>query len=193
MQPTDRPLGEFLDDIASEQVAPAGGSVIATTGAMGAALCEMVCVHTIAAGDAETSTATLGDLREDLERRRRSLLALADRDAAVVEELFGARRGQPSARLAKRATGVPLAIAEACLHVLEDADRVIDLGAGGVVADARIGASLADSALRASLWMVRANLDTLAESSFAAEVADRAAAVERAAADLSVSLGNPTG
>ena len=180
--PTEQSLGSFLDEVASERVAPAGGTAIATTGAMGAALCEMVCIHTLAARD--TDARSLPALRSDLERQRRSLLALAAQDAAVVDELFGGDGEGPSERLSKRAVGIPLAVAESCLRVLEIAERVIEQGRGGVVADARIGASLAAAALRAALWMVRGNLDALSAPSFAADVADRADAIERAAADV---------
>ena len=182
--PTEQSLSSFLDEVASERVAPAGGTAIAATGAMGAALCEMVCIHTLAARDADADTSSLPALRSDLERQRRSLLALAAQDAAVVDELFGGDGEGPSERLSKRAVGIPLAVAESCFRVLEVAERVTELGSGGVVADARIGASLAAAALQAALWMVRGNLDALSAPSFAADIADRADAIERAAADI---------
>ncbi|MFB6091803.1 MAG: cyclodeaminase/cyclohydrolase family protein [Haloquadratum sp.] len=179
--PTTRSLRTLLDDVAADRVAPAGGTGAAVTGAMGAALCEMVCLHTDA-----------GNLRSDLERRRQSLLALADRDAAVVDELFGggqaAEGPSADARLQKRATGVPLAVAEASLAVLAGADRLLEGGRSGVLADAETGAYLADAALRASLATVRINLDALADPAFAATVADRADSIEGSAAETRASV-----
>ncbi|WP_348533021.1 cyclodeaminase/cyclohydrolase family protein [Halolamina sediminis] len=37
----------FLADVASDRAAPAGVSAAAVTGALGAALCEMACIHTL--------------------------------------------------------------------------------------------------------------------------------------------------
>jgi formiminotetrahydrofolate cyclodeaminase len=203
----DAPIGEFLDDIASKRVAPAGGTAAAITGATGAALCEMVCVHTMAAergrsnepsetADTEEAERTPGadhavsnadpepsfpEVRAGLRRRRKALLALADRDGAVVEELFGADR-QSSTRVKRRAAGIPLAVSEAALEVLLDAETVFRHGQNGVAADAKTGAYLADAAVRASVETVRINAAALPEGSFAADIEDRAADIAESAA-----------
>ena len=189
----DMPIGEFLDAVASERVAPAGGSAVAIAGATGAALCEMACVHTLAArdesnpdgrdaadGSPQTEGPTLTELGTDLERQRHTLLALAEGDAELVDELFGGGEG-PTERLRKRATGVPLAIAEASLAVLEGAAIVRNRARPGVAADAITGAYLADAAVGASLATVRANLETLSDEEFAAGVIDRVEAIEGSA------------
>ena len=204
----DAPIGEFLDDVASERVAPAGGTAAAITGATGAALCEMVCVHTMAAGrdrpagppgavdgdvagnesgtehaklDGDSEEPSFPRMRSALRRRRKTLLALADRDGAVVEELFGAD-GAPSTRVERRATGIPLAVAEAALEVLMAAEAAFRHGRAGVAADARTGAYLADAAVRASVTTVRINAAALPEGSFATDVEERATDVAAAAA-----------
>ena len=179
----DTPVGEFLDAVASEQVAPAGGTAAALTGATGAALCEMVCVHTVAAaGDGEES-GVLAALRSGLERRRRRLLALGDQDATLVGDLFGGGR-EPSARLRRRAAGIPLAVSEAAVSVLSDAETAHRRGRPGVAADAKTGAFLADAAVRASLETVRINTAALPDQSFASRLEARAGDVERAAAEV---------
>ncbi|MFC6872213.1 cyclodeaminase/cyclohydrolase family protein [Halobellus marinus] len=201
MASDDRTIEEYLAAIASEQVAPAGGSAVAIAGAMGAALCEMVCIHTLAARedpnrDATADTdcpdtniradgePTLRELQTDLERERGRLLALAGGDAELVEDLFGGGADGSTARLRKRATGVPLAIAEASVTVLEGATIASERGRPGVAADATTGAYLADAAIRASLATVRTNLETLSDDEFAADVAERMATIEAAAAAL---------
>ena len=205
----DAPIGEFLDDIASERVAPAGGTAAATTGAIGAALCEMVCVHTMAAeedGSDNPAGAThvqrvestpdqdhaassrdrepsFPEVRAGLRRRRKALLALADRDGAVVEKLFGADSAS-STRVQRRAAGIPLAVSEAALDVLLDAETLFRHGRPGVAADAKTGAYLADAAVRASIETVRINVAALPEGSFAADVERRAADVTESAATV---------
>ena len=187
-------IGAFLDDVASERVAPAGGTVVAVTGAMGAALCEMACIHTMSAretSDAAVRYGTDGEversfeaIRGDLARRRRELLALATQDATLVDELFGGDAGEPADRLEKRAAGIPLATAESSLAVLQDAAVVVGRGRSGVVADARSGAFLADAAVQASLSTVRVNAAALSDRSFAETMAARADALSASAADV---------
>ena len=200
----DTPIGEFLDAIASGRAEPAGGTAAAFAGATGAALCEMVCVHTVDAepgladgaasddghaGPAGRDDGTDADfegfdaLRTGLRRRRRTLVALGNRDAELVEALFG-DGGTPSMRLRRRAAGIPLAVSEAALGVLTDAETAYDRGHDGVHADAKTGGYLADAAIRASIETVRINAAALPDRSFAADVERRAAAVERSAATV---------
>ena len=182
----DMSVGELLDAIASERVAPAGGTATAVTGATGAALCEMVCIHTETAADTEATDdgadrESLPALRARLQRRRRTLLALGEQDAALVEKVFG--DGEvPSTRLQRRAAGIPLAVSETALGVVTDAETVHRRGRDGVAADARTGAYLADAAVRASLETLRINVVALPDRSFAADLEDRAADIERSAA-----------
>lgn len=204
----DAPISEFLDDIASERVAPAGGTAAATTGAIGAALCEMVCVQTVAAEGNEPDNPagathiqrvesrpdqdyatpsrdhkqpSFPEVRVGLRHRRNALLALADRDRAVVEKLFGAD-STSSTRVKRRAAGIPLAVSEAALDVLLDAETLFRRARAGVAADAKTGAYLADAAVRASIETVRINVGALPKESFAADIEGRAADVTESAA-----------
>ncbi|WP_336037613.1 cyclodeaminase/cyclohydrolase family protein [Halobacterium yunchengense] len=165
-------LAEFLDGIASERVTPAGGSATAVVGAVGASLCEMACIHADARdGDAATA---MGDARETLAGQRERLLALADADAAVVDELFGREAEGPGGdAAAKRALGVPLATAEAALTVLEAAVVVTEDGVGPAAADAAIGAHHARAALDASVFTVRSNEGLVADDDYVDEVTAR--------------------
>jgi formiminotetrahydrofolate cyclodeaminase len=199
----DVSIGEFPDRVASERAAPAGGTAAAT----GAALSEMVCVHTVAAADERTSAAPahggnsvgpvedrddpdpdgLVTLREGLRRRRRNLVALGERDAALVDDLFGTD-GDPSTRLQRRAAGIPLTIVEASVGVLTDAETAVRHGRSEVAADAKTGACLADATIRASLETVRINAAALQDQSFAATLETRAADIEETAAGARMRL-----
>lgn len=170
----ERTIDEFLSDVASSAVTPAGGTAAAVVGATGAALCEMVCVHTVAKDD---HPAALADVRDDLHATRATLLDLADRDAEAVDALLAASDGS-AATAAKRATGVPLAIAEACLTVVENAVVVTELGTPNAVPDAATGAFLARGALDAAVFTVRYNARRIEDPAFAEEMAERTADVE---------------
>jgi len=179
----DTTVGDLLGGVASAAVTPSGGAVAAVGGGAGAALCEMVCIHTLGRDDLDAPS--LAETRPDLEAARERLLALADEDVAAVEAV-GTVLADPEAgaddrrRAAKRATEAPLETAEVSLGVLEDATVVTDEGARNALADAGTGARLAAGALRASLYTVRTNLDTVEDEPFVAATADRADELEAA-------------
>ncbi|WP_096390772.1 cyclodeaminase/cyclohydrolase family protein [Halopenitus persicus] len=199
----DQSIDAFLGDVASTRVTPSGGAVAAVGGAMGAALCEMVCIHTIGHGDDRTTTdaatgaaetaATHGRadveatdpdfaaLRNDFGDRRGRLLDLADADVAAVDavgEAFAADVGADRRHeAAKRATEVPIETAATARDVLADAVAVVEYGNRNAVPDGVTGAYLAHAAVRASAATVRANLDALADEP-TATFAERADAIE---------------
>lgn len=174
----DRSIGSFADDVASTAVTPSGGAVAAIGGAMGAALVEMVCIHTIE-NDEHDAPAELADVRDDLAAGRARLLELADDDAAAVEELQAVTRSdRDTARSERealeRATDVPLATAATCADVVEVAATVAAAGAEHAVADVATGAYLAHAGVRASASTVRANLAFVDDDEFAASAETRA-------------------
>lgn len=174
MRYSEQEIGEFLSAVASRRVTPAGGSATAVAGALGASLCEMACIHT-SRDDGPASdggSATVGT-RRSLERARTRLLELAASDADVVDELFGSDAAGSDPRVSKRAIGIPLAVAETCLHVLDGAETVTALSDQAVVTDAVIGAQLVHAALEAAVFTVRANAETVPDDSFVTEVTGR--------------------
>ncbi|KOX92487.1 formimidoyltetrahydrofolate cyclodeaminase [Haloarcula rubripromontorii] len=177
----DQPIGEFLDAVASERVTPSGGAVAAVGGAMGAALCEMTCIHTVR-GDG-SDAADLSAVRDTLADRRAQLLTLADEDAAAVETVQTAFASGDDARVQaalERSTTVPMETAEACLDVVEHAVTVTAAGTPVAVPDAAVGAMLAHAALDGSVSTVRANIEKIADEAFVAEMAGRADEAEAA-------------
>lgn len=180
-------LADLLSDVASARVSPASGTVGGVVGAMGTALCEMVCIH-LQEADLNTDTdADLAELRRTLESDRERLLTLAEADAAVVEAVFGTDGVDDDPTMDERATEVPLALAETCLAVLETATVVTGAADRPVVVDAGIGASFVDAALRSALFTARINAASADDESFRTETERRAADVE-AAADRAVRL-----
>jgi formiminotetrahydrofolate cyclodeaminase len=196
----------FLTAVASEQLTPAGGTCAAVVGATGTALCEMACTHTVENGPDDTPLAEtsgspaerrqqlaerrqqLAERRQQLARRRQQLLRLGETDAAVVEELFDEPASDRRAAQ-KRATGVPLTVAEACRAVLETAVVVTSHSAPAVRPDAVSGATFVDAALRSAVHTVRTNTATIDEASFVETVERRAAEIVAAAADAREEIG----
>jgi len=174
----DQPIGAFLEAVASERVTPSGGAVAAVGGAAGAALCEMVCLHTVRAEEGGDVTAQLTDARTALEADRSRLLGLADEDAAAVERMqaaFAAHGGHATEtqRALAEATEAPLEMAEVCLDVLGHARVAVADGTDRATADAVTGALLAHAALRSSVGTARANLELLEDGTFVSETSAR--------------------
>ncbi len=174
-------LADLLSDVASASVSPASGTVGGVVGAMGTALCEMVCIHLQEAD--VNADADLAELRRTLESDRERLLTLAEADAAVVEAVFGTDGIDDDPTMGERATEVPLALAETCLAVLETATVVTGAADRPVVVDAGIGASFVDAALRSALFTARINAASTDDESFRTETERRAADIEAAADD----------
>lgn len=163
-------LNEFFENVAARTVTPSGGAVAAVGGASGAALCEMVCIHTIEKDDYADVRTEFTAIRNELETRRVRLLELADEDSMAVEELqsaFGTSKDDGRAELiqekSRQAAEVPLEIAESCLDILEHATVVTANGNTNALADAGTGVFLAHSALQASVFTVRTNLEIIEE------------------------------
>lgn len=175
MRYESRPLSAFLSDLASTDVAPAGGTAGAVVGAIGTACCEMVCIH-LQGADVSTD-ADLEAIRADLEDRRTRMLDLAEADAEVVASLFAASEGDVNSSAEKRSVGVPLSLAAVCLDTLESATVLTGAADRPVVADAGAGAYFARSALQAAVFTVRRNLETVDDASFREDSERRAAAL----------------
>ncbi len=173
------PVGALLSQVASPSITPGGGTCAAVVGAIGTALCEMGCIHTVSKEGYGEVAADLEATGERLRVARERLLGLADADAAAAEALFDAiDAGSDTERAGKRATGVPLAVVETCVAVLEAAVTVVAEGTDTVRPDVVTGILCVDGARRGALYTVRTNADFLKDESFVAEMESRGATLD---------------
>ena len=173
-------IDEFLGNVASDNITPSGGAVAAISGAAGAALCEMVCIHTLrqtADPDVEQELTTI---RAESSAYRQRLVELADEDSAAVNELQSAfnsphieHHDEEMQKAMKRATNPPLKTAKACLEVIELAITASELCNQNAIADVGAGASLAYGSLRASVLTVQFNLQMIDDETYVDEVSVR--------------------
>lgn len=184
MRYAERSVEGFLSRVASSQVAPSAGAVAALTGALGASLCEMVCLHT----SESARTERLATAESTLRKRRDLLLTLVDEDGAAVEAVQTAfEDGDDDHEQAalRTATTVPARIAEAAGVVAEQAVVAAADGTPNARTDAVVGATLARAAVASAAAIVRANLELLDDDAFASDVRSR---VEGAAADADAAV-----
>jgi formiminotetrahydrofolate cyclodeaminase len=177
---TQRPLGTFLDELASGAPTPGGGSAAAIMGAMGAALISMVCNVTIGKKGHEAVEAEMKSVRDESEKLRLRLTSMVAEDIAAFDGLMAAYRlpkvtdEDKSRRAAviqsslRAATDTPLACARACAEVVALSRRAGEKGFAGVISDAGVGVLAANTALRSAALNVYINAPSLKDRDYAA-------------------------
>ncbi len=180
MKLTEKPVANFLDELASKAPAPGGGSVAAISGALGAALVSMVCNLTLGKKGYEDVQDDIQDLLAQSEALRAELTDLLEADVAAysgysaaakmpraTDEEKAARAVAMQAAL-QVATDVPLRIAEAAVKVIDLCQPAAEKGNKFAVSDAGVAVLMAEAALRSAALNVLINLGSLKDQEFAA-------------------------
>src|SRR5450755_2361614 len=212
----DGTVAQVLELLAAREPAPGGGSAAALTGALAAALTEMVVafvptsVPGAGAAGGPVPPPGLGhdldpdpdlDLGRDLDRARAlraRLLALADQDTRSYRPVLDAlalERSDPDRPVRLRAalaaaSEVPLAIATAAAEVAELAAAAAPTGNAHLLGDAITAVVLAEAAARSAARLVEVNL---ADSPDDGRLAHVGAAARRAWAAREAVIGANTG
>jgi formiminotetrahydrofolate cyclodeaminase len=177
----EKPIFQFMDELASSAPAPGGGSVAALAGAMGAALVSMVCNLTVGKkkyADVEEEIKAILGQSESL---RQELMSLLEEDVAAYTRVSEAMKmprdteEQKAAReealekALKEATKVPLRVAEACVKVMELCRPVAEKGNINAVSDAGVAVVMAEAGLRSAALNVLINLGWIKDEAFKKE------------------------
>jgi formiminotetrahydrofolate cyclodeaminase len=178
---TDKPVTNFLDELASNAPAPGGGSVAALGGALGAALISMVCNLTLGKKGYEEVQGDIEDLLAQSEALRQELTELLEQDVAAytayslaaklprnTDEEKAERTKAVQAAL-KNATMVPMRIAEAAVQVMDLCMPTAEKGNKWAVSDAGVAVLMAEAALRSAALNVLINLGSIKDEAFVAE------------------------
>ncbi len=169
----EQTLQTYLDDLASSKSTPGGGSAAAVSGAMAAALANMVCQLTLGKekyADVQEEIAELSGQAEEQRQRFQQLMAA---DIAAYTKLSACfkmpRENEDQRRM--RADAIQLCLTEAALVPLEMSERAVlvakicervaEIGNINVLSDIAAAAMLAASAGTSAAWMVRVNLKSL--------------------------------
>ncbi|SRR5579883_523441 len=169
----DTQLQTYLDDLASAQSTPGGGSTAALSGAMGAALACMVTRLTLgkeAYAAVQPQLEVLLAQAEQLRARFQTLLQ-ADIEAygklsasfklpRTTSEAKAARTRAIQERLLEAAL-VPLEMVERAAELAQCCLQVAQIGNTNVLSDIATGVTMASSAGTGAAWMVRVNLHSL--------------------------------
>ncbi|HYX51049.1 MAG TPA: cyclodeaminase/cyclohydrolase family protein [Ktedonobacteraceae bacterium] len=178
-------LHHYLDDLASAQPAPGGGSTAALSGAMGAALASMVCRITLgkdAYADVRQEIEELLGKTENLRRRFQQLmqedieayghLATSYKLPKETSEERKYRTDMLQKQLVEAAM-VPLDVVECAAELIKSCQRIAEIGSANVLSDVATGAILASCSGKGASFMVRINVQSMKNEKLALELEER--------------------
>ena len=173
-------LSTFLDDLASGEPTPGGGSAAALAGALGAALAAMVANLTVGRKRYVYVDIQMQTVRREAETLRGRLTDLVVEDARAYEQVRAAYRlpKESADDIAARSAAIqtamqgasltPLETMHACIAVLRLIEQAATLGNVNAATDGAVGALLAQAGLRGAALNVRVNLGGIEDQAFAA-------------------------
>jgi formiminotetrahydrofolate cyclodeaminase len=181
----DQTLQRYLDDLASAQPTPGGGSTAALSGAMGAALASMVCRLTLGKEAYAGAQQEIEGLLRQTEHLRLRFQQLMQEDIEAYGRLSACykmphetieERAARTAAIQKQlveAALVPLEVAERAAELMQYCQRIAEIGNTTVLSDVATGAILALSAGEGAALMVRINLRAMKNFEQVVELGER--------------------
>lgn len=177
----DKSIELFLNELASKQATPGGGSVAAIIGAQSSALTSMVCNLTIGKPKyAEVEDKMIALLKQS-ESLRETLTGMIKSDIEVFDKLMASYglpketeqektdRSKQIQAILKEATNVPLECARACAKAIKLSRVAAEKGNIGVISDAGVAAMAGYSALKSAALNVYINAGSIKDKDFANE------------------------
>lgn len=183
-------VARFVDETASESVAPGGGSVAALVGALGAALGTMVANLSAHKRGWDERWEEFSAAAEEGRRAATALTALVDEDTRAFNQVMaalGMPRGTEAEKAARKAAlqaatqyaaEVPLKVAEAACASMPFIRRMAEQGNPASASDAAVGGLCARTAVLGACLNVRTNVPGLDDAALVASLLDRVAALE---------------
>lgn len=174
----DKSVQQFLDELASRQATPGGGSAAAVMGAQSAALTSMVCNLTIGKPKYAEVEDEMQALLQRSESLREKLTAMIKADVDVFDKLMAcyglakdsdeekAERSAQIQSVLKQATIVPLECAKACAETIEISRIAADKGNTGVISDAGVAVMAGYAALKSAALNVYINASSIKDKEF---------------------------
>jgi formiminotetrahydrofolate cyclodeaminase len=173
----EQTLQTYLDDLASVNSTPGGGSAAAVSGSMAAALVCMVCRLTQGKEKYAAVQNEIDELLRRAEEQRQRFLELMAEDIAAYGTLSTClkmarttdeqkqKRTLAIQKSLVEAALVPLEMSERAADVAKLCARVAEIGNANVLSDIATASTLATSAGNGAAWMVRVNLRSLKDES----------------------------
>ncbi len=181
----------FVEETASESVAPGGGSVAAAMGAMGAALGTMVANLSSHKRGWDDRWEEMSDWAEQGKELHDQLLRLIDEDTAAFNRVMAAFRMPQETAADKQARKqaiedatvaaieVPFRVMELSRAALDVAKAMAEIGNPASISDAGVGALAARAAVHGAFLNVQINCPGLTDKARVADFIARGKAIEQ--------------
>ncbi|MDD5035311.1 MAG: cyclodeaminase/cyclohydrolase family protein [Methylococcaceae bacterium] len=174
----DKPVQQFLDELASKAPTPGGGGAAALMGAMGAGLVSMVCNLTLGKKNYEAVETEMRAALEQAENLRARLTDMIQADKEVFDRVMSAyglpketdaqkqSRSEAIQAALKAATDVPLACAKCCAELIDLSRVVAEKGNKNVISDAGVAVLAGYGALKSAALNVYVNAGAIKDEAF---------------------------
>jgi methenyltetrahydrofolate cyclohydrolase len=178
-------LHRYLDDLASAQPTPGGGSTAALSGAMGAALASMVCRITMGKEAYAEVQQEIEELLGRTEYLRSRFQQLMQEDIEAYGHLAASyklpretseERKYRTDMLQKQlveAALVPLEVVERAAELVQSCQKIAGIGSISLLSDIATGAILASCSGISAAYMVHINVRSIKNDTLVVELEDR--------------------
>ena len=181
---------DFLEATASNAPVPGGGSIAALSGAVSAALTEMVANLTIGKKGYEGLEEEMQQIAGAAAKMKEKLAADIDRDSDAFNQVMAAFklpkgteeevevRKAAIQEATKTAALVPLDVATDAFHMMTQIAVVVEKGNKNAVTDGAVAAMMARTAVLSALYNVKINLGSIKDQAFIKEVSEKVQKME---------------
>ena len=188
-------VNEFANIVSSKSPVPGGGSIAALSGALGAALAEMVANLTLGKRKYAEHEEEMADIIKRASLLKEELLNYIEEDSLAYNKVTEAyrlpketekeisHRKDEIEKGLKIAASVPLKVAETSLGVLPLAEAVVSRGNSSSITDGLVAAMAARTAVLAAVLNIRINLDSIKDDDFNKLLKEKADILEEKAVE----------
>lgn len=152
----DESLKKYLDDLAARLPAPGGGSAVALSAAMGAALINMVVNFTLGKPKYAKFENELKEILEKSQKLSAEFLNLVDLDVTAYKS-----------KNIRNSLDVPFMVARLCFEAMKLCPPLIKKGNINLISDVAVAAILLESGFASAYFNVEINLAMLKDKTLA--------------------------
>lgn len=174
----DKTIIEFLNETASSNPVPGGGSIAAQSGATAAALVEMVANLTIGKKAYEKVSEEMKEIAQKATLLRNELIKEIDRDSEAFNNVMAAYklpketniekdiRSNKIQETTKHAALVPLEVAKKSYQIIHLSREVVAKGNKNAITDGVVSAMMARTSALSAIYNVKINLSSIYDVDF---------------------------
>jgi len=171
----ERPLREYMDDLAARKPAPGGGSAAALSASIGAALLSMVANYTVGNPKYKDAEQKAGEILTKTEKFRDELQGLVDRDVEVYNKLSREMKktsgdAAKTEALYREAAAVPFEICKIASECLRLCGELVDCGNKNLITDTAIAAIMLEGAFFSAKFNVYINLKYISDIEYVGRI-----------------------